>query len=311
MIKEIKFPDSSQNLIRSYNDVYKQNHVTYSLVKEESNWVDQYNKIKDQSWPDCSTFKDFYLLPDWMQEECINIHKFSPDIWKDAITEYANNEYNHVQTEFRYEEDDPFVKCLKLDPDIIRDQNVIDFACNRGKWSFYAVENNCQSVLGTDVRPENIEVANSLKLLVKEKDKINFIEADIHDYENNKRLCQDKDVVFLSGIMYHVHDHYPILESTCLPNVKQVVIQSLINKQSDPVIMWKTEMALTNDLAGWKDGEGDVLVGIPNVAYFDLAMKKLGYTRTYIEDWTKFEFSERAITAPEGQYGTIVVYKRV
>ena len=36
-----------------------------------------YNQIKDESWPECSTLSDFEKLPQWIQDECINVHGFN------------------------------------------------------------------------------------------------------------------------------------------------------------------------------------------------------------------------------------------
>ena len=33
-----------------------------------------YNDIKDPGWPDCNSIEDFNLLPDWIKDECINVH---------------------------------------------------------------------------------------------------------------------------------------------------------------------------------------------------------------------------------------------
>jgi glycine amidinotransferase len=38
-----------------------------------------YNNIKDSSWPDCNTTEDFYKLPKFIQDECVNIHHLIPE----------------------------------------------------------------------------------------------------------------------------------------------------------------------------------------------------------------------------------------
>ena len=34
-----------------------------------------YNDIRDDSWPNCNCLKDFWLLPEYIRNECINVHK--------------------------------------------------------------------------------------------------------------------------------------------------------------------------------------------------------------------------------------------
>ena len=36
-----------------------------------------YDSVKDQSWPDCSSMAEFNGLPQWIQDECNNVHNFS------------------------------------------------------------------------------------------------------------------------------------------------------------------------------------------------------------------------------------------
>lgn len=43
-----------------------------------SQWRDRYKKVKDPSWPDCPTEEDFHTLPEWIQQECINVHGLMP-----------------------------------------------------------------------------------------------------------------------------------------------------------------------------------------------------------------------------------------
>jgi organic radical activating enzyme len=47
-------------------------------------WSATYNKIKDASWPSCNEINDFYHLPTAVQQECRELHKFSPEAWFEA-----------------------------------------------------------------------------------------------------------------------------------------------------------------------------------------------------------------------------------
>ena len=58
--------------------------------------TNSYNAVKDGSWPDISTVAEFKKLPDWIQEECINIHNLnlyeldvdSPDCPRNVLREF-------------------------------------------------------------------------------------------------------------------------------------------------------------------------------------------------------------------------------
>lgn len=48
-------------------------------------WTDSWNRIKDNSWPDCPTPQDFVNLPEWIQQECIQDYRISLSIWEDEV----------------------------------------------------------------------------------------------------------------------------------------------------------------------------------------------------------------------------------
>jgi hypothetical protein len=48
-----------------------------------------YKSIKDQSWPDCASLEEFQTLPQWIQEECSQVHGL-----EQLIDFYSS--YNHI-----------------------------------------------------------------------------------------------------------------------------------------------------------------------------------------------------------------------
>lgn len=44
-------------------------------------WINNYNSIRDPSWPDCNSPNKFTSLPDWIQQECRDIHAFDNERW--------------------------------------------------------------------------------------------------------------------------------------------------------------------------------------------------------------------------------------
>jgi len=52
--------------------------IQTNLTKNADLWVNEYNNIKDPSWPECQTHLDFESLPEWIQDECTNLHKIDP-----------------------------------------------------------------------------------------------------------------------------------------------------------------------------------------------------------------------------------------
>jgi hypothetical protein len=53
-----------------------------------------YNRIKDKTWPECNNWEEFNLMPEWIKQECINIHKFGLD-------QISNTAYNDILEHIR------------------------------------------------------------------------------------------------------------------------------------------------------------------------------------------------------------------
>jgi hypothetical protein len=82
------------DLIKSNNEIFEsfciRNRlpVDFDLIMEKvdpvmhKQWHRYYERIRDASWPDCPQEKDFNLLPEWIQKECIEIHGYQPKDFK-------------------------------------------------------------------------------------------------------------------------------------------------------------------------------------------------------------------------------------
>jgi hypothetical protein len=92
--------DPDQLEINTYN---KWNNGNYQWVLDNlinSFFKDQltssYNAVKDESWPDILTIEEFKKLPNWIQEECVNMHNLtlyeldstSPDCPRHVLREF-------------------------------------------------------------------------------------------------------------------------------------------------------------------------------------------------------------------------------
>tara|TARA_R110000782_G_scaffold43045_1_gene97387 strand:+ start:118 stop:1110 length:993 start_codon:yes stop_codon:yes gene_type:complete len=81
----------------------KWNNIHYQWVLDnlidgffKDQLTNSYNAVKDESWPDISTIAEFKKLPDWIQEECVNIHNLTlyeldsnnPDCPRNVLREF-------------------------------------------------------------------------------------------------------------------------------------------------------------------------------------------------------------------------------
>jgi hypothetical protein len=49
-------------------------------TRSHTNWINFYESVKDPSWPNCYHKEDFYKLPRYIQEECVRLHGYRPEI---------------------------------------------------------------------------------------------------------------------------------------------------------------------------------------------------------------------------------------
>ena len=57
--------------------------ITENFSADMNNWNRLYNQlIKKAEWPNCSTWEDFFTLPEHIQKECTEVHKINPLDWR-------------------------------------------------------------------------------------------------------------------------------------------------------------------------------------------------------------------------------------
>ena len=307
-MSKIEFSESSQKLINAAYDSFKEQSVNMHFEKLQDSWEEDYNIIKAEGWPVCKTYKDFDVLPEEIKKECVEVHKFSPDIYYKAIVDEFNAKFN-----FKSSAELPGYKesFLASHPEMLKNKKIIDLACNFGYWSLFCCNNQSLDVVGVDVRDENIKVAKSIQR-DHNINNVKFLKEDIHNYRRIEELCYDRDTVLLLGIMYHVHDHLEILKAVCQMNVSHVVIEtgehSDIIDMNEPMIWWKDEIAI-DILAGFYKGNEIIQVGYPNSAWFDSAMTSLNFKRVDFNRAVAYNSCHEI--EKYKQYRSIYLYKRI
>lgn len=74
-------PDRILNIIKHNTDYYYsvQHELQTKDNDTDTQWLNFYDQIKDPSWPECHSAKDFRLLPEHIQKECITVHGYVPN----------------------------------------------------------------------------------------------------------------------------------------------------------------------------------------------------------------------------------------
>jgi hypothetical protein len=99
--KYVKPPMSPRDYTAMIGDTFYFNeYVTFSADIEQI-----YASIRDASWPDCTSWDDFKKLPTHIQQECVDVHKFSQNTvvsldlqgCYDHILEQIQNQGNQIK----------------------------------------------------------------------------------------------------------------------------------------------------------------------------------------------------------------------
>ena len=59
-----------------------------------------YNLVRDKNWPDCNSYQEWLNLPNWIREECLQLHNIQ---WNDSWNVYHNKllsklDFNHYES---------------------------------------------------------------------------------------------------------------------------------------------------------------------------------------------------------------------
>lgn len=96
--------NTDHNIINSvYN--FLESPFTETFHQEEwhyKSWRSSYNRIKDESWPECNEIEDFKNLPEKIKNECENIFGFSDKIFREQNFTRKLVDYNGVQAHIKW-----------------------------------------------------------------------------------------------------------------------------------------------------------------------------------------------------------------
>lgn len=280
MNNEIFISNKTINLINEVNQCFLDQYVELHHKEQEEKWVTSYNFLKSDAWPNCINYNDFYMLPDEIRRECIEIHEFSPDIWKEKIIKNAKEHYLQTTNRISVRK---YLNDFLLDHlDILKDNRILDVACRYGASSLILYQNGCTNILGIDVRENSIKIANSIKNDLNIKNEVYFERCDVHNYDLLTSFVKDKDVILFLGILNHIHDHFEVLRVLTSSNARYIFIETIepdeIINNPIPLVSWKSAKTYES-LAGYIENMDTILEGHPNQAWIDLTMSLFGFKK--------------------------------
>ena len=195
-----------------------------------------------------------------------------PDFYSTSMTGPSANRLNN-----RYR------ILIENNRNIIENSRILDLASHDGRWSFAALMNKANKVVGIEGKSHLVE--NAKKNMEKngiEKERYSFIHGDI--LKKIKDLPSESvDIVFCFGIFYHIMHHMELLLEIQRLKPKFLIIDSHISTSQDPVIQLKLESVNEGSAINLIKSD-KALVGWPGKTALDIMLNQIDFQPNYY-DW--------------------------
>ena len=240
--------------------------------------IESYKNIADPSWPECNDINDLKNLPNHIINECRDLHGCDFLIYdEDHIdaerwANFQNGRYP-ISELIKYKH-----TVLDLE-EYIHGKKILDVAGHAGMTSLVCLHNGATSAVMTNVRKQYVDLANFCVSLSAHAKNFQGIVADVHNYAKNIELASSVDTVLFYGILYHVHDHFEILQSFADAKPSTIIIDSQSPDNTaieTPFMEWSREDT-KNCWNGFYKNLDHVPFGRPNEAWVEMIMDMLGY----------------------------------
>jgi len=115
------------------------------------------------------------------------------------------------------------------------ERTAIDLACSEGWFAHRLLDWGATSVLGLDIRAQNIHRATLIRDHFKiGSEQLTFRQADVYDLP--RTAPQQYDVVLLLGLVYHVEDPVGIFRRARALTRGVTVVESQLTRQNEPIV---------------------------------------------------------------------------
>jgi SAM-dependent methyltransferase len=199
---------------------------------------------------------------------------------------------------------DRFGRIITNNLKYIKDQRVLDVACHLGYLSLFCLHNGSTHVTGTNVREIELGIADEICNLAGYKN-ASFENVNLYNQQRMKELYNSHDTVLLSGIVYHINNHYQLIEDISDSTAKTIIIESEIYPSDDPVVHWITEET-AHSTRSYSATRPRTLVGVPSLPFL---IKILEYFNWHVDHVDIFDFDTNISSAHTYQRGVVVAVR--
>lgn len=148
--------------------------------------------------------------------------------------------------------------------DLIRDKKVLDLAMSWGHFTYPMLYAGATHVTATDIRSSNITAVVAALQHVWPTDNVDIELHDINRHELFADWYSHADTIHLSGIIYHISNHFDLLRALSKLPASAIIIDTIVPHR-------KVYFDPTSTMTWYTEQQSDQLAGIdcmlPNVNY--------------------------------------------
>lgn len=162
------------------------------------------------------------------KKNAVAVKKFFDDYSSRFYSIYREEQKNSVSRlldrTLRYSMFQRFNKVAEI-INLTKSKEILDVGCGPGWHDILLVKSSNIKITGIDVAPQMIEIANSHILTNNLKDNLNFITADIFEYDFNKKF----DCVFALGVVEYFESPELLIKIMASLSLNRVIFSIPVN----------------------------------------------------------------------------------
>lgn len=177
-----------------------------------------------------------------------------------------------------------YLALIHANRELLKGAHVLDLASHDGLFSFAALQNGAERVVGIESEPGLVRKSRAnMERYDVPRERYDFIEGDIFEEIDAVGQC---DIVFCFGILYHVNEHMLLLSRIAERDARAVIVDTNISQLDSAVI------EVRNPVVGSPPPLGGQLEGYPTKAALDVMFSSFGWTYNYV-DWKQSGLLDR------------------
>jgi hypothetical protein len=171
--------------------------------------------------------------------------------------------------------------------DIVAGKSVLDLAARDGRWSWAAQRHGAKSTIGIEGRRKSVAEGAKAMQPYAESNRHRMIVADVYDgMRDLARLGWNFDVVLCLGFIYHVYDHWGLMQAMSALKPRVIVVDGEMDPGAELGIRITPEW--TNHPNNAVSARPVVPVGHVTLGTMELLAKCAGYSLAW-QDWSELD----------------------